>query len=92
MSGSSGGSGCSVCAFWNAGESALASFNVASGDGAPAYMSLALDLVIRGIRDPLRFVFLYFLFVCSVLSKSRGLLELSSTLFDFLCIVHPRRK
>ncbi|XP_052747498.1 rab GTPase-activating protein 1-like isoform X2 [Bicyclus anynana] len=56
VSGSSGGSGCSVCALWNAGESALAAFNVASGDGAPAYMSLALDLVIRGIRDPLRLV------------------------------------
>lgn len=54
VSGSSGGSGCSVCALWNAGESALAAFNVASGDGAPAYMSLALDLVIRGIPDPLR--------------------------------------
>lgn len=54
VSGASGGSGCSVCALWNAGESALAPFNVASGDGAPAYMSLALDLVIRGIRDPLR--------------------------------------
>ncbi|XP_026728714.1 rab GTPase-activating protein 1-like isoform X2 [Trichoplusia ni] len=56
VSGSSGGSGCSVCALWNAGESALAAFNVASGDGAPAYMSLALDLVIRGIPDPLRLV------------------------------------
>ncbi|XP_045510650.1 rab GTPase-activating protein 1-like isoform X2 [Colias croceus] len=56
VSGSSGGSGCAVCALWNAGESALAAFNVASGDGAPAYMSLALDLVIRGIRDPLRLV------------------------------------
>ncbi|XP_045456212.1 rab GTPase-activating protein 1-like [Melitaea cinxia] len=56
VSGSSGGSGCSVCALWNAGESALAAFNVASGDGAPQYMSLALDLVIRGIRDPLRLV------------------------------------
>ncbi|KOB72145.1 putative rab6 gtpase activating protein, gapcena [Operophtera brumata] len=54
VSGSSGGSACSVCALWNAGESALAAFNVASGDGAPAYMSLALDLVIRGIPDPLR--------------------------------------
>ncbi|KAF9795409.1 hypothetical protein SFRURICE_004781 [Spodoptera frugiperda] len=38
VSGSSGGSGCSVCALWNAGESALAAFNVASGDGAPAYI------------------------------------------------------
>ncbi|XP_026324039.1 rab GTPase-activating protein 1-like [Hyposmocoma kahamanoa] len=56
VSGSSGGSGCSVCALWNAGESALAAFNVASGDGAPGYMSLALDLVIRGITDPLRLV------------------------------------
>lgn len=56
VSGASGGSGCSVCALWNAGESALAAFNVVSGDGAPAYMSLALDLVIRGIRDPLRLV------------------------------------
>ncbi|XP_013166979.1 PREDICTED: rab GTPase-activating protein 1-like isoform X1 [Papilio xuthus] len=56
VSGASGGSGCSVCALWNAGEAALAAFNVASGDGAPAYMSLALDLVIRGIRDPLRLV------------------------------------
>ncbi|CAK1548163.1 unnamed protein product [Leptosia nina] len=56
VSGSSGGSGCSVCALWNAGETALAAFNVASGDGAPAYMSLALDLVIRGIRDPLRLI------------------------------------
>ncbi|XP_012547924.2 rab GTPase-activating protein 1-like isoform X2 [Bombyx mori] len=56
VSGSSGGSGCSVCALWNAGESALAAFNVASGDGAPAYMSLALDLVIRGIPDPLRLI------------------------------------
>ncbi|GBP27822.1 Rab GTPase-activating protein 1 [Eumeta japonica] len=56
VSGAAGGSGCSVCAMWNAGESALAAFNVASGDGAPAYMSLALDLVIRGIPDPLRLV------------------------------------
>ncbi|XP_041974583.1 rab GTPase-activating protein 1-like isoform X2 [Aricia agestis] len=56
VSGASGGSGCSVCALWNAGEAALAPFNVASGDGAPTYMSLALDLVIRGIRDPLRLV------------------------------------
>ncbi|KAM3966598.1 GTPase activating protein and centrosome-associated [Aphomia sociella] len=56
VSGSAGGSSCSVCAYWNAGESALAAFNVASGDGAPAYMSLALDLVIRGIPDPLRLV------------------------------------
>ncbi|XP_037300270.1 rab GTPase-activating protein 1-like isoform X3 [Manduca sexta] len=56
VSGSSGGSCCSVCALWNAGESALAAFNVASGDGAPNYMSLALDLVIRGIPDPLRLV------------------------------------
>ncbi|KAL0850479.1 hypothetical protein ABMA28_012274 [Loxostege sticticalis] len=56
VSGSAGGSSCSVCALWNAGESALAAFNVASGDGAPAYMSLALDLVIRGIPDPLRLV------------------------------------
>ncbi|CAB3257281.1 unnamed protein product [Arctia plantaginis] len=56
VSGSSGGSGCSVCALWNAGESALAAFNVASGEGAPAYMSLALDLVIRGIPDPLRLI------------------------------------
>ncbi|XP_026764176.2 rab GTPase-activating protein 1-like isoform X2 [Galleria mellonella] len=56
VSGSAGGSSCSVCALWNAGESALAAFNVASGEGAPAYMSLALDLVIRGIPDPLRLV------------------------------------
>ncbi|XP_045528122.1 rab GTPase-activating protein 1-like isoform X2 [Pieris brassicae] len=56
VSGASGGSGCSVCALWNAGESALAAFNVAGGDGAPAFMSMALDLVIRGIRDPLRLV------------------------------------
>lgn len=56
VSGSAGGSSCSVCALWNAGESALAAFNVASGDGAPAYMSLALDLVIRGVPDPLRLV------------------------------------
>ncbi|XP_059060324.1 rab GTPase-activating protein 1-like isoform X2 [Achroia grisella] len=56
VSGFAGGSSCSVCALWNAGESALAAFNVASGDGAPAYMSLALDLVIRGIPDPLRLV------------------------------------
>ena len=70
MSGSSGGSGCSVCAFWNAGESALASFNVASGDGAPAYMSLALDLVIRGIRDPLRFVFIFVIYMYSTVEES----------------------
>ncbi|XP_064292034.1 rab GTPase-activating protein 1-like isoform X2 [Plodia interpunctella] len=56
VSGSAGGSSCSVCALWNAGESALAAFNASSGDGAPAYMSLALDLVIRGIPDPLRLV------------------------------------
>ncbi|XP_050663821.1 rab GTPase-activating protein 1-like isoform X2 [Leptidea sinapis] len=56
VSGSSGGTGCSVCALWNAGEAPLAAFNVASGDGAPLHMSLALDLVIRGIRDPLRLV------------------------------------
>lgn len=56
ISGSTEGSACSVCAFWNAGESALATFNVASGEGAPAYMSLGLDLVIRGISDPLRLI------------------------------------
>ncbi|XP_022123784.2 rab GTPase-activating protein 1-like isoform X2 [Pieris rapae] len=56
VSGAAGGSGCSVCALWNAGESALAAFNVAGGDGAPSFMSMALDLVIRGIRDPLRLV------------------------------------
>ncbi|XP_063394182.1 rab GTPase-activating protein 1-like [Cydia fagiglandana] len=56
VSGSSGVSGCSGCALWNAGDSALAAFNVASGDGAPSYMSIALDLVIRGIPDPLRLV------------------------------------
>ncbi|KAL4703151.1 hypothetical protein ACJJTC_016752, partial [Scirpophaga incertulas] len=54
VSGSSGGSTCSVCAVWNAGESALAAFNVASSIGAPDFMSLALDLVIRGVPDPLR--------------------------------------
>ncbi|XP_028169356.1 rab GTPase-activating protein 1 isoform X4 [Ostrinia furnacalis] len=56
VSGSAGGYTCSVCALWNAGESALAAFNVASGDGAPAYMSLALDLVINYIPEPLRLV------------------------------------
>ncbi|KAL4718697.1 hypothetical protein ACJJTC_007738, partial [Scirpophaga incertulas] len=56
VSGSSGGSTCSVCAVWNAGESALAAFNVASSIGAPDFMSLALDLVIRGVPDPLRLV------------------------------------
>ncbi|XP_048006009.1 rab GTPase-activating protein 1-like [Leguminivora glycinivorella] len=56
VSGSSGVSGCSGCALWNAGDSALAAFNVASNDGAPSYMSIALDLVIRGIPDPLRLV------------------------------------
>ncbi|RVE53242.1 hypothetical protein evm_002075 [Chilo suppressalis] len=56
VSGSAGGSSCSVCALWNAGESALAAFNAASGDIAPTYMSLALDLVIRGVPDSLRLV------------------------------------
>ncbi|XP_013183396.1 rab GTPase-activating protein 1-like isoform X2 [Amyelois transitella] len=56
VSGSAGGSSCSVCALWNAGDAALAAFNTSGGDGAPDFMSLALDLVIRGIPDPLRLV------------------------------------
>ena len=45
-----------VCGAWNPTDSALEALNVESPREGKVYMTVAIDLVIRGIREPVRFV------------------------------------
>ncbi|XP_065169560.1 rab GTPase-activating protein 1-like isoform X2 [Atheta coriaria] len=46
---------CAVSACWDASEDAFAALNVESPKDGRQYMTIAIDLVIRGIQEPVRF-------------------------------------
>ncbi|XP_077298006.1 GTPase activating protein and centrosome-associated isoform X2 [Arctopsyche grandis] len=54
--GNTAGTSCSISAFWDTTESALSALNVGTQDPLPVYITIAVDLVIRGMREPIRLI------------------------------------
>jgi len=47
---------CLITGKWDPSEPAFASLNVETPKDVKAYVTIAMDLVIRGIREPVRFL------------------------------------